>query len=114
MSKVMDLSNEALQKEIHKVSVDIANVKMQLELAKSDSAAGIYSDPVWFREATYALRRKGAYHQELLQESGRRNRAEKLARNNAFAQYFVEEARKVLPQTDFQYIVDRARSRGEE
>lgn len=28
MSKVMDLSNEALQKEIHKVSVDIANVML--------------------------------------------------------------------------------------
>lgn len=109
----VDLSDGTIEYELTQVTKAIAEIKLQLELAKSDSVAGQYKDPVWFREATYALRRKGAWHQELLRERSSRRHQKKLDRNNTLLAYFIEEARLYLPPADFQYIMDKAKSRGE-
>ncbi len=87
---------------------DMARIRQDLEIAKSDAAQGVYSDPVWFRSATAALRHMGRTHQAILAEQGKRKRKEIKWRSEAFPQMFVDIARKELPPEQFAEIYQQA------
>ncbi len=52
----------------------MAQIRLQIDTAKSGSVTGIYADPDWFRRANYALKMKGIEHQRLMREMGKKKR----------------------------------------
>ncbi len=85
---------------------DMASIRYQLEVAKSNAATeGDYSDPDWFRKATYALRMKSAQLQAINVEVGRRKRD----MQSRLETWFVRVARDILEEDLFEEIMDEAK-----
>lgn len=105
---IKHMTVEKIESSIIAVVNDITRIKMQLEMAKSDAANGIYSDPVWFRSATFALRKKGAEHQALLKELSKIKAEQRQAQAKRFERLFVDEARRLLPVELFREVKESA------
>lgn len=110
MDDLTKLSREALDRRVVEVMTEMANIRSQVNDAKSHTATtGDYSDADWFRRAEHALRMRGIEHQKLAQEVGRRNRQEKTERANAREVHFVRIAKRRLDPALFAEILDEAK-----
>ena len=93
----MDMSKmttDELQIKLDDVSKNLASVKTQLEFAKSEAnETGNYSDSRWFNSARHAARMLGREHQMVMQELGRRRKAERRAFNASAERRFVDIAK---------------------
>lgn len=99
-------TDEELQQEQLILLEDMASIRYQLEKAKTNVALdGEYSDPEWFRKATYALRMKSAQIQAISVEMGRRKRM----LQSSIETWFVRVARDLLEEDLFQEIMDEAK-----
>lgn len=106
--ELRSLSDDSIDELLVSVCRDIAQIKYQLETAKSESVNGKYADPVWFRSATHALRMKGIQHQQLTVEKSRRNRLEKEERCSRYERVFIDTARLRLSPEMFREISTEA------
>lgn len=103
-----NFTDEELQQEQLVLLEDMASIRYQLEKAKSTVALdGEYSDPEWFRKATYALRMKSAQVQAISVEMGRRKRM----LQSTTETWFVRIARDILEDDLFQEIMDEAKEK---
>lgn len=94
---VTEISTEELERRLHGVTQELAEIKTQLDFAKSDAAeTGNYSDPDWFNRARHAARMKGREHQLIQTELGKRKKAERRAFNTNMERYFIDAARREL------------------
>lgn len=85
----------------------MAQIRLQIDTAKSDSVTGIYSDPDWFRRANYALKMKGIEHQRLMREMGKKKEEERKARASTYERLFEQEAKKILSVETYREIQDK-------
>ena len=106
MQDLQNLSEEELDAKITTLCKEVINIKTQVDTAKSNSCAGEYSDPKWFRDATHAMRMKNLTLQGLYREKGRRKQQEKEDRCSRFERIFTEEAKRLLPDDVYKRILD--------
>lgn len=66
---------DQIDQEVAQILLDMSHIKMQIETAKAKQQMdGVHSDKHWLSRAKYALRLKGAAHQELKVERGKLSR----------------------------------------
>lgn len=108
MENYRSYTDEQLQDTQTILLEDMASIRYQLEVAKSNAATeGDYSDPDWFRKATYALRMKSAQLQAINVEMGRRKRL----LQSRLETWFVRIARDILEEDLFEEIMDEAKEK---
>lgn len=94
---VTEMSTEELDERLRAVTRELAEIKTQLDFAKSDAVEnGNYSNPDWFNRARHAVRMKGREHQLIQTELGRRKKGERRAFNTNMERYFIDAARREL------------------
>lgn len=94
---VTEMSTDALEKRLGEVMRELAEVKTQIDFAKSEAAEnGNYSDPDWFNRARHAVRMKGREHQLIQAELGKRKKDERRAFNAKAERCFIDAARRRL------------------
>lgn len=103
------MTDDEIEKQIADVELKLIQIRDQLDIAKSDAVNGVYSDPVWYRSATYALRVNGFLHQKLVKELGIRNKKKRLNDTKRFESVFIDEARRVLSPEVFHEIFNSTR-----
>lgn len=105
------VSDRELNELYVQVAEDIAKIKMQLGFAKSEAAsAGKYSDPLWFRNASHALRMRGIEHQKIQMERSRRKKSRaSTPRVKGVSDYFVDICRATLEPELFEEILFTAK-----
>ena len=104
-----NMTTAELERLLGETTEKLASIKTQLDFAKSDAAAaGDFSDRDWFNRARHAVRMSGREHQLLMQELGKRRKAERRARNDALQHRFMEVARRRLDQGLFRELVAEA------
>lgn len=107
-----NLSHDELREKAQRLLADIDSIKTQIDSARATAAAtGEYADREWFIRANHALRVKQRQHQALLIEIGRAGKAERKARAVRFETVFIETARELVPQEQFNTIFQLARIR---
>jgi hypothetical protein len=106
MTNLQNLSDIELDKRIVFLCKEVANIKTQVDSAKSASCNGEYSDPTWFRAATHAMRMKNISLQEFYTEKRRRKQQEKEYRCSRFERIFTEEAKRLLPDDVYKRLLD--------
>ena len=104
-----NMTTAELERLLRETTERLASIKTQLDFAKSDAAAaGDYSDRDWLNRARHAVRMSGLEHQLLMQELGKRRKAERRARNDALQNRFMEVARRRLDKGLFRELVAEA------
>lgn len=96
------------------VEMTLAEIRSQLEESKARAQQGEYSDSEWFHRARSAKRWNGLKHQivnsrlSLLKDQ---QRARNKDHRESFAREFVNVARGLLDEDDYQDIVDLAKEK---
>ena len=104
-----DMSTDSIEERLSAVSIEIAQIKSQVEHAASEAREyGDYSDSDWFFRAKSALRFKGIEHQQLLKELAKRKKEDRVRFNLRFERVFVEVARTRIDPVLFQQIKEEA------
>jgi len=99
-------SVEQLQQRLSEIAVASANMKAQVQGAKTKALlTGEYSDPNWFQSITYGLRMNGREQQAIQFELGNRKRN----KEKNFERIFVCVARRVLDKETFDAIEQQSR-----
>lgn len=94
---VTKMSTDELEKRLRAVMQELAEVKTQIDFAKSEAAeTGNYSDADWFNRARHAVRMKGREHQLIQAELGKRKKEERRAFNAKAERCFIDAARRRL------------------
>lgn len=76
---------------------DCDEIKLQLDHAKSNAAAGgEYADATWFSKARHALRCKSREYQTMLLEMGKLRKEHRRERNDARERAFIKVCRRRL------------------
>jgi len=127
-AQLVERSHAELLDEKQRLDVDIAKVRAQLDAARI--AAGLpkcrtirhtesfarLADPVWFGQATYALRRMGQRSQELQRLLGASRKRLRQTRAATFERAFIDVAREQLDPATlaalFSATHDRVRDEG--
>lgn len=78
-------------------SLDMIEINRQIDEANAlKQMHGIHSDKTWLSRAKYALRLKGALHQELLLERGELSRELKALQNKDISRDILNEFKKLV------------------
>ncbi len=108
-SNLNELSTDHLDFLRDQLTNEIASLKSQLEHHKLERREKRqYRDNQWFLSASHALRMKGAEHQIILRELGRRSREAKLNRTYEEAIRFQNAARILLSRDKYIEILEAA------
>lgn len=101
---INELSKNELLKAKLELELDIDNIKGQLDLAKSKVASsGEYADPIWYRNATQAMRIKQKQLQFLMMKI-----KDKKECDLSIPQLFMNMAEKLLDEETFNQILESA------
>lgn len=88
----------------------LLNIRTQIDFAKSNAASKKeYSDPVWFRNASHALRKTGQQHQSILRELSKRKKERQELYTKSIGVVFIDVAYKKLDSKTFEDIMTKAK-----
>lgn len=107
------MSKEQLVALSDMIHAQMANIRVQIESASARyNDEGIKSDPEWFISARRALKGKGADHQIVQEAIGRANKRERKM-SKPVSSYFMDVAKEVLTDREYDSIMRRAATRKE-